>query len=224
MATDAAAGLSTDTFDGTELDFWLGDWDARWGAVGRGTNRLTRILGDRVIREEFSGGGANGHLNGLSLSVFDPARRLWRQTWVDDQGGYLDLVGDVVEGCFAFRRDAPEDGPGTRQRMVFRDVAPASFRWTWEISEDAGASWDVRWEIAYTRQGDRFARLITRRSRPTCECDLSPRRVTAERPESRRFGTSGVRQGHDPARATENASHSHARRASHPVEPAVAPP
>ncbi len=37
--------------------------------------------------------------------------------------------------------------------MVFRDVAPASFRWTWEISEDGGASWDVRWEIAYTRQG-----------------------------------------------------------------------
>ena len=154
MATDTPAGLSTDTFDGTELDFWLGDWDARWGEVGRGTNRLTRILGDRVIREEFSGGGANGHLNGLSLSVFDPARHLWQQTWVDDQGGYLDLVGDVVEGWFAFRRDAPEDGPATRQRMVFRDVAPTSFRWTWEISEDRGAGWDVRWEIAYTRRSD----------------------------------------------------------------------
>ena len=135
-----------------------------------------------MIREEFSGGGANGHLDGLSLSVFDPARRLWRQTWVDDQGGYLDLVGDVVEGCFAFRRDAPEDGPATRQRMVFRDVAPASFRWTWEISEDAGATWDVRWDIAYTRQRGLIRPTDHRSSRPTCECDLLRGRMPAERP------------------------------------------
>jgi hypothetical protein len=152
MATDTTPGaLSTETFDGSELDFWLGEWDARWGEAGRGTNRLTRILGDRVIREDFSGGGATGRLNGLSLSVFDPERRLWRQTWVDDQGGYLELVGDVVDGCFAFGRDAPEDGPSTKQRMVFRDVGPASFRWTWEISEDGGRSWEIRWDIAYTR-------------------------------------------------------------------------
>lgn len=152
MATEAPAGAAT--FDGTELDFWLGAWDARWGEVGRGTNRLTRILGDRVIREEFSGGGATGRLNGLSLSVFDPNRRLWRQTWVDDLGGYLDFVGDVVDGWFAFRRSAPEDGPTTRQRMVFRDVARDSFRWTWETSEDEGATWAIRWDIAYTRRAD----------------------------------------------------------------------
>ena len=152
MATDTTPGaLSTETFDGSELDFWLGEWDARWGEAGRGTNRLTRILGDRVIREDFSGGGAAGHLNGLSLSVFDPDRRLWHQTWVDDQGGYLELVGDVVDGCFAFGRGAPEDGPSTKQQMVFRDPGAASFRWTWEISEDGGATWEIRWDIAYTR-------------------------------------------------------------------------
>ena len=113
MTTDAPA-TATAAFDGTELDFWLGDWDARWGEAGRGTNRLTRILGDRVIREDFSGGGPNGHLNGLSLSVFDAERRVWRQTWVDDSGGYLDLVGDVADGCFAFRRRGPGGGSEAR--------------------------------------------------------------------------------------------------------------
>ena len=153
MATDATAAATVGAaFDGTELDFWLGDWDARWGEAGRGTNRLTRILGDRVIREDFSGGGPNGHLNGLSLSVFDTQRRIWRQTWVDDSGGYLVLVGDIAEGCFSFRRDAPEEGPSTQYRMVFRDVRPESFRWTWERSADGGATWEIRWDIAYTRQ------------------------------------------------------------------------
>jgi hypothetical protein len=117
-------------------------------------NRLTRILGDRVIREDFSGGGRNGHLNGLSLSVFDAERHIWRQTWVDDSGGYLEFVGGVAEGCFSFRRAAPEEGPDTEYRMVFRDVQTESFRWTWEQSTDGGATWEIRWDIAYTRRPD----------------------------------------------------------------------
>ena len=140
-------------FDGTELDFWLGDWDASWDG-GRGTNRLARILGGRVIHEQFAETPTPGEpaLHGESWSVFDVERRLWRQTWVDDQGSYLDLVGEVVDGCFAFVRAAPERGPQVRQRMVFRDVTADGFRWTWEASPDDGATWAVRWEIAYRRR------------------------------------------------------------------------
>ena len=138
--------------DGTELDFWIGEWEARWGDAGRGTNRLTRILNDRVIREEFSGAGPKASLEGLSLSVYDADRHLWRQTWVDDQGGYLDFVGDRMDGVFVFRRAAPEVGPETEQRMAFRDIRQDAFRWTWEESPDAGATWVVRWEIDYRRR------------------------------------------------------------------------
>ena len=69
----------------------------------------------------------------------------------DDQGGYFDLVGGRVDGWFAFIRDAPERGEHARQRMVFRDVEPDRFRWTWELSVDGGATWEVRREIAYRR-------------------------------------------------------------------------
>jgi hypothetical protein len=139
-------------FDGSELDFWLGDWTVTWDGGG-GTNRLERILGGKVIHEQFEGLAADGSgdLHGQSWSVFEPARRLWRQTWVDDQGGYFDLVGDRVEGWFAFVRKAPERGEQARQRMVFRDVQTDRFRWTWELSLDGGATWAVRWEIAYRR-------------------------------------------------------------------------
>jgi hypothetical protein len=37
--------------------------------------------------------------------------------------------------------------------MVYRDVRPDRFRWTWEFSPDDGVSWAVRWEIAYRRTG-----------------------------------------------------------------------
>lgn len=140
-------------FDGTELDFWLGTWDVSWEG-GHGTNRLERILGGAVIHERFEeaeNGSGTGTLHGESWSVFEPARALWRQTWVDNQGGYLDLVGDRVDGWFAFTRDAPERGERARQRMVFRDVESGRFRWTWELSLDGGATWEIRWEIAYRR-------------------------------------------------------------------------
>ena len=140
-------------FDGTELDFWVGDWDVSW-AGGHGTNRLTRILGDRVIHEQFDGADddGSGGLRGQSWSVFEPKQRLWRQTWVDDQGGYLELVGGQVDGWFAFGRAAPENGPKALQRMVFRDVQQDRLQWTWEHSEDGGATWATRWEIAYRRR------------------------------------------------------------------------
>jgi hypothetical protein len=142
-----------DGFDGTELDFWLGDWDVSWEG-GHGTNRLERILEDRVIHERFEEtDDGSGGLVGESWSVFEPGRALWRQTWVDNQGGYLDLVGERVDGSFAFARGAPERGPNAGQRMVFRDVTEGTFRWTWEFSEDDGATWSVRWEIAYRRRG-----------------------------------------------------------------------
>jgi hypothetical protein len=147
-------------FDGTELGFWLGEWDLTWEG-GHGTNRISRTLRDRVILEEFeeasdsgsaTDGGADA-LHGRSWSVFDPDRRLWRQTWVDDQGSYLDLVGGRAEGCFTFERAAPERGDRARQRMVFRDVTPEAFRWTWESSPDDGATWILRWAIDYRRRG-----------------------------------------------------------------------
>ena len=35
--------------------------------------------------------------------------------------------------------------------MVFRDVEPDRFRWTWELSRDRGETWAIRWEIDYRR-------------------------------------------------------------------------
>ena len=141
-------------FDGTELDFWLGEWECTWEG-GQGSNRLERDFGGKVIHEHFFAEpdlDGTGALRGESWSVFSPKRALWRQTWVDDQGSYFDLVGDRVDGWFAFVRAAPEIGPEGRQRMVFRDITPDAFRWTWEASEDGGATWMLRWEIAYRRR------------------------------------------------------------------------
>lgn len=38
--------------NGTELDFWLGSWRARWDG-GEGTNTITREFDRKVVVERF---------------------------------------------------------------------------------------------------------------------------------------------------------------------------
>ena len=140
------------TFGPADLDFWIGVWDLSWPGGGRGTNRLGRILDDRVILEEFEGSDMESTLSGMSLSVYDEADRVWRQTWVDSTGSYLDLVGEAaVDGRLAFARTRLEGGIAVRYRMVWLDVTPDAFRWEWQRSVDGGLSWEVRWAIRYAR-------------------------------------------------------------------------
>ena len=125
--------------NGSELDFWLGSWDARWEG-GDGTNDITRELGGKVVVERFEG-RPSLELTGLSVSVFDAEADLWRQTWVDDQGGYFALTG----GKRRRRIRAPHVCRARRRAGRAADGLPGhradSFRWLWERSLDGGASW-----------------------------------------------------------------------------------
>jgi hypothetical protein len=132
------------------LDFWLGTWSLSWGEDGTGTNRIGRILDDRVIEEAFAGSSPRGVLLGRSLSVLDEDGS-WRQTWVDSSGSYLDFIGVEAEGRIAFERTSTSDGVAVVQRMVWLDVTPDSLRWQWQDSRDGRATWRVNWEIAYRR-------------------------------------------------------------------------
>ena len=78
------------------LDFWVGDWIA-YDSQGKriGTNRITRDeYGACVITEHFK--ADDGSLKGHSVSMYRPGLKQWRQNWVDDQGGYFDLIGGPV--------------------------------------------------------------------------------------------------------------------------------
>ena len=85
-----------------QLDFWVGEWDLTWpgnnaGETAHGTNSIRRILDGCIVEENFSGGEAL-HLRGKSVSIFDAIAGKWKQTWVDNEGGYLDFVGESKDG------------------------------------------------------------------------------------------------------------------------------
>jgi len=133
--------VSADAFD-----FWLGRWEVRWGEGARGTNEITKVMDGRVVLERFDGRPGT-ELVGMSVSVYDPDDGLWRQTWVDSQGSYLQFQGNARDGVMELRG---EHG-GEPRRMVWGDIEDASLTWLWQRSGDGGSSWETLWELAYSR-------------------------------------------------------------------------
>jgi hypothetical protein len=143
-----------------QFDFWLGEWDLNWpaeqtggeaGEKGTGTNRLGRLFGDCVIEENFA--TDDGRFEGRSLSVYDEAAGLWRQTWVDSSGGYLVFTGGLNNGEMELRTAAVErDGETVVSRMVFTDITDDSLIWHWQGSRDGGETWNELWTISYKRR------------------------------------------------------------------------
>lgn len=137
-----------------QFDFWLGQWDAVWEG-GTGANDIRRRFGDCVIEENFSGNMPNGEFLGHSVSVYDARSGQWRQTWVDNQGGYLLFTGGLGDdGIMRLYGEPVElaDGRSRLMRMSWVDVTDDAFDWNWERSFDAGETWEMAWQIHYTRR------------------------------------------------------------------------
>lgn len=98
-----------------QFNFWLGEWDCTWGENSKAINNVVRIMDDKVIQENFSA----PELKGMSVSVYDPERNLWCQTWVDNSGSYLDFIGKFEDERMVLTRDAIVRGEACKKRMVW---------------------------------------------------------------------------------------------------------
>lgn len=143
--------------EASQFDFWVGDWEASWPAAqgspaGTGANHIVKTMGGCVIEEHFDASASSG-LVGHSVSVYLPRFGKWKQTWVDNQGAYLDFTGEFQDGQMILARPAvTPKGVRVLQRMVWKNITPSAFDWSWEQSTDDGKTWKVLWPIRYTRK------------------------------------------------------------------------
>ena len=120
------------------------------GPAGFGRNNVQKLWGNCVVQENFSS-EQSIPLHGMSLSAYIPQTGQWKQTWVDNQGGYLDFVGESKNGEMVLSRTAMVNGKEIQQRMVWKNIRPMELDWSWEKSDDGGRTWQVIWPIHYTR-------------------------------------------------------------------------
>lgn len=139
-----------------QFDFWVGEWNAFWSDSLRGSNRIEKMFGNCTIQENFMDPKTN--YLGKSWSVYNSNHKIWQQTWVDNNGGYIHLTGGMTGDSMILRtaeQKVPSNVSPTGRmisRMVYYNIKPNSFDWSWEASTDGGMKWTPSWQIHYERK------------------------------------------------------------------------
>ena len=128
------------SIESSQFDFWLGEWECSWtdaeGKIQSGSNFVQKILGSCVIEENFDGNPGTP-LIGKSHSVYSIQHGKWFQTWVDNNGSYLDFSGGMADDKMILSRTVNlPDGTSFMQRMVWHNITENEFDWNWERSDD----------------------------------------------------------------------------------------
>ena len=135
-----------------QFDFWIGEWDVTTpGGQVAGKNRITRVLNGCVLLEEWTGAGGGA---GKSFNLYDARHDRWQQTWVDGNGGILELHGGMTsDGAMVLTGDQPApNGTGTvRNRITWTPRSATEVRQLWETSTNAGATWTTVFDGTYRK-------------------------------------------------------------------------
>jgi hypothetical protein len=135
-----------------QFDFWLGRWEV-FTPDGKkaGVNLIEAAHGGCVLIERWQGAGG---FAGTSLNSWDAQARVWRQFWVDNQGGLLQLAGGIEGVRMVLASAAPhprQPGLTLRQRIAWTPLDGGAVRQHWEQSEDGGASWSTVFDGRYVK-------------------------------------------------------------------------
>ena len=139
-----------------QLDFWLGEWDLSWdngdGSIGTGTNSITQQpYGNCVIMENFDG-APSIPLKGMSVSTYHKPVGQWRQTWVDNTGGFFALHGGPTDdGNFSLELQRLSNN-GPYRRMIWKNIKANSMDWHWQGRSNSDEGWSDLWVIKYSRK------------------------------------------------------------------------
>ncbi|HEY3859922.1 MAG TPA: hypothetical protein VGM47_09995 [Gammaproteobacteria bacterium] len=129
-----------------QFDFWLGDWNVTNAGKPAGHNHITSEYGGCVVQEHWSGSG--GSL-GSSFNIYDPVRKVWHQTWVDNGGTLLEIEGGMKDGSMVMSGEQLQaDGKKLLHRITWTPK-DGKVRQFWQTSTDGGKTWQTAFDGLY---------------------------------------------------------------------------
>lgn len=147
----------------TDFDFFIGSWNVtnrRLKTRLAGSTDWEEFPGTSVSKSILEGTGNMDEIRmptrgvtGMTIRLFDPARREWSLYWVNSREGrlYPPVVGRFVAGRGEFYGDDTEGGRPVRVRYVWSMITPTSARWEQAFSVDGGQTWETNWIMEFTR-------------------------------------------------------------------------
>ncbi|HEX8298586.1 MAG TPA: hypothetical protein VF594_05430 [Rubricoccaceae bacterium] len=151
-----------------DFDFEIGTWHTRLSRLDapltgsstwheyEGTTVVREVWGGRSNLVEFEVDGAAGHIELLSLRLYNPETRQWSLHAGSARSGTLfpPVVGEFRDGRGAFYGVDSVNGRAILARFVVSQVAPDTWRFEQAFSDDGGATWEVNWVVDDTRVSD----------------------------------------------------------------------
>jgi hypothetical protein len=152
-----------------DFDFEIGTWKTRLSRRVRpltGSDEWVQYSGTSVVRKVWNGRanlveldvrGPAGHIEGLSLRLYNPESRQWSLNFSSSRTGTLSqpVTGKFENGRGEFYGQESYEGRVILVRFVISDITSSSCRFEQAFSVDGGKTWEVNWIATDTRVKDR---------------------------------------------------------------------
>lgn len=148
-----------------DFDFELGTWkihlkrllhpltgSTSWVEFD-GTSVTRKVWDGRAELEEFETDGAGGHIEGLTLRLFNPQSHQWSLYWANSKDGNMAVpqIGQFKNGRGEFYGQDTLNGKSIFVKFVWSEITPNSAHFEQSFSEDGGKTWEVNWITDQTR-------------------------------------------------------------------------
>jgi hypothetical protein len=118
-----------------------------------GTTEVRKVLDGRANLVELKVVGPGGHIEGLSLRLYNPEARQWSLNFANMSNGMLTTpsVGEFKDGRGEFYNQDTFNGRAILVRFVITKITDVSYRFEQSFSEDFGKTWEANWIAIDTR-------------------------------------------------------------------------
>jgi hypothetical protein len=151
-----------------DFDFEIGTWKTQLSRRLKpltGSNTWVKYEGTTTVRKVWKGranlveldvDGPAGHIEGLSLRLYNPEARQWSLNFSNSASGTLSppTMGEFKNGRGEFYGQETLGGRAILVRFIISDITPDSCRFEQAFSDDGGKTWEVNWIATDTRVKD----------------------------------------------------------------------
>jgi hypothetical protein len=149
-----------------DFDFEFGDWQCHlkrrlrpltgsdeWVEY-QGSSNVRKVWGGKANLGELELDGPKGHLEGLSLRLYNPQAQQWSVSFANGAAGTLGagMIGGFKDGRGEFLDQEPYGDRMIFVRFIFSDMTPKSFKLVQAFSDDGGKTWEDNWIATFDKE------------------------------------------------------------------------
>jgi hypothetical protein len=175
-----------------DFDFELGSWNIHlkkllhpltgsttWVEFD-GTSATQKVWDGRSQLEEFeTDSSAAGHIEGLTLRLYNPQSHQWSLYWANSKSGAIfpPQIGEFKNGKGEFYAQDMLNGKSIFIRFIWSDTTTNRPHFEQSFSEDGGKTWEVNWITDQTRVNDEAVKAQAPQNSETAKTELQPGRT-----------------------------------------------